>query len=177
MKNSKNALIGIIGFVFIVSLLTYFLGRNGRTEDTFQVDPYTRANKRRIDSTYEAERIAAHKLQDSIDKSPYGIQLKKEEAKNRAKEELENKKKEVEYKKLSKIAEKIGCSPEDAQRVLDGEIWLGMTYEMVIYQRGKPNVLNLSNYGQGDNYQACWEGYTPFCFYFKASDHIIYAYN
>lgn len=65
---------------------------------------------------------------------------------------------------------------EECQLVADKKIWIGMKYEMLIYQRGKPNRINTSNYGSGNEYQCCWDDFTPSCFYMKEDD-IITAYN
>ena len=50
-----------------------------------------------------------------------------------------------------------------------------MTYEMLVYERGKPNAINPSNYGHGVQYQYFWENYTPSMFY-SGEDQIITAY-
>lgn len=67
-------------------------------------------------------------------------------------------------------------SKEDCINLADKRIWIGMEYEMVVYMRGKPNTVNTSNYGNGLEYQACWDDYDPGCFYF-GEDHIIKSYN
>ncbi len=51
-----------------------------------------------------------------------------------------------------------------------------MHYEMLVYMRGRPDNVNTSNYGDGQNYQACWHDYDPSCFYFDESQ-IITSYN
>lgn len=78
--------------------------------------------------------------------------------------------------KLTKLQAKFNCSFIDAEDLADRQVWIGMTYEMLIYERGRPDNINISNYGGGDGYQACWMDCRPMCFYFK-EDHIIYAYN
>ena len=65
---------------------------------------------------------------------------------------------------------------EECMKLIDKKIWIGMTYEMLVYQRGKPNTVNPSNYGSGTEYQCCWDDYSPSCFYMKEDD-IIYSYN
>jgi RNA polymerase subunit RPABC4/transcription elongation factor Spt4 len=65
---------------------------------------------------------------------------------------------------------------DDCERLANKSIWIGMTYEMIVYLRGKPNKINTSNYGDGNDYQAVWNDYNPSYFYFK-DDHIIYSYN
>jgi len=67
-------------------------------------------------------------------------------------------------------------SQEDCERVANNQIWIGMHYDMLVYQRGKPNHVNTSNYGNGPQYQACWGDYEPGCFYFDES-RIITSYN
>lgn len=62
------------------------------------------------------------------------------------------------------------------QYISENRIWIGMSYEMLIYERGRPNRLNTSNYGRGNEYQACWDDYNPSCFYF-GENQIIKSYN
>ncbi len=78
--------------------------------------------------------------------------------------------------KVQKIMNKFNCSESDAERLLNNKVWIGMTYEMLLHLRGKPNNVNVSNYGSGNEYQACWYDYTPSCFYFN-ENQIIRAYN
>jgi hypothetical protein len=85
----------------------------------------------------------------------------------------------LEYEKSSagKINKKHPhWSVSDCQKLADGEIWIGMEYEMLVYLYGKPNSVKVGNYGSGDEYQWCWSDYEPSCFYGK-SDGIITAYN
>ena len=67
-------------------------------------------------------------------------------------------------------------SKEDCQNLADGKIWIGMTYDMLVYRRGKPDSANPSNYGDGVQWQWCWFDRTPSCFY-GHDDGIIYSYN
>lgn len=66
-------------------------------------------------------------------------------------------------------------SDEDCIRVVKKEIWIGMSLDMLKYQRGLPDTANPSNYGNGTEWQWCWDDYTPSCFYGK--DGVITAYN
>jgi hypothetical protein len=68
-------------------------------------------------------------------------------------------------------------SDEDCKRVIDKKIWIGMSLEMLKYQRGLPNRSNPSNYGSGTQYQWCWDDYNPSCFFYGGEDGIITAYN
>jgi len=65
---------------------------------------------------------------------------------------------------------------DECENVADNKIWIGMSYEMLLCERGKPNTVNTSNYGKGNEYQACWEDYNPSCYYF-GEDHIVKSYN
>jgi uncharacterized protein YdaU (DUF1376 family) len=66
---------------------------------------------------------------------------------------------------------------EECEKLANNKIWVGMTYEMLVYRWGKPDHKNLSNYGRGAEYQYCWDNYTPSCFYDNNDDGIIDAYN
>lgn len=65
---------------------------------------------------------------------------------------------------------------DECERLAKKQIWIGMNYDMLLYLRGKPNTVNTSNYGNGNEYQCCWDDYDTSCFYMK-SDNIIYSYN
>lgn len=67
-------------------------------------------------------------------------------------------------------------SKEDCERIANNRIWIGMSYDMLLYERGKPDHVNTSDYGNGPEYQCCWDDYNTSCFYMK-SDDIIYSYN
>lgn len=65
---------------------------------------------------------------------------------------------------------------DDCDTLVENKIWIGMSYDMLVYLRGKPNHANPSNYGSGTHWQWCWSDYTPSCFYGK-DDGIITSYN
>lgn len=67
-------------------------------------------------------------------------------------------------------------SREECELVLKNKIWIGMTLEMLKYERGNPNSASPSNYGSGVRWQWCWDDYTPSCFY-GGEDGIITSYN
>lgn len=67
-------------------------------------------------------------------------------------------------------------SKEECQRIADNMIWIGMHYDMLVLERGKPDHLNVSNYGKGQQYQACWDGYSTSCFYF-GENRLVKSYN
>lgn len=62
-------------------------------------------------------------------------------------------------------------------RLAEKQIWVGMTYDMLVYLNGKPNSINPSNYGGKTQYQYCWAYNTPSCFYDHDGDEIIDAFN
>jgi len=113
-----------------------------------------------------------------------------DEKKQRAQKEADAKKAEAEKVAKAKAEQaKYDSSPagklckahpewskDDCQSVADHMVWIGMTYDMLIAERGKPNTINPSNYGGGIQYQWCWDGRTPYCFY-GGADGIITSYN
>ena len=66
---------------------------------------------------------------------------------------------------------------EECIKIANKKIWIGMSYEMLIELRGKPNSANPSNYGYGTEWQWCWYDYSPSCFYDNNDDGIIDSYN
>ena len=68
-------------------------------------------------------------------------------------------------------------SKNDCERLANNKIWIGMSYDMLVYKRGKPNSANPSNYGSGTEWQWCWTYRTPSCFYDDNDDGIIDSYN
>ena len=67
-------------------------------------------------------------------------------------------------------------SKADCLKIANNEYWIGMSIEMLHYERGLPNSVNQSNYGNGDKYQWCWHNHHPSCFY-GDENGIITAYN
>lgn len=110
---------------------------------------------------------------DSFEKSPKGILEAKKRRELRLKDSVLASKRQ---KRIIAISEKFNCKFEEAERLLNHEVWIGMKYDMLVYLRGKPNKINVSNYGNGNRYQAVWFNYTPSYFYFE-EDEIIKAYN
>jgi hypothetical protein len=78
-------------------------------------------------------------------------------------------------KVINDLATKMGWNYNDCEKVLNHEIWIGMTYAMLKYERGNPDRVNVSNYGHGDTYQYCWNDKKPPCFYVQ--NGIVTAYN
>lgn len=73
--------------------------------------------------------------------------------------------------------EHTGWTKEECQNLADNKIWIGMTYDMLVALRGKPNSANPSNYGYGMRWQWCWHYHTPSCFYDDNDDGIVDSYN
>jgi hypothetical protein len=67
-------------------------------------------------------------------------------------------------------------SKEDCENLSNGKIWIGMSIDMVKYRRGLPDHVNTSNYGNGNEYQWCWDDFNPSCFY-GGADGIVTSYN
>ena len=128
------------------------------------------------DSMYEAKKH----WEDSFYKTPDGIaQINAHLAdsiKNVKRYEKERIATETKSKRLKPIMDKFSCDEETAESIKKKQVWIGMTYEMLVYERGKPDNINRSNYGHGEQYQACWMDWRPMCFYFDDS-HVITAYN
>ena len=116
----------------------------------------------------------------------------KAEAKARAEEMAEKRRKEAaaeaakakaeqEAWEQSKAGQICKAHPEwdkeSCEKLANNKIWIGMTYDMLVYRRGKPDSKNVSNYGWGNEYQYCWWDWTPSCFYDKNGDGIIDSYN
>ncbi len=86
--------------------------------------------------------------------------------------------KKWEQSKAGKICkEHSDWTKEDCDRLADNRVWIGMSYDMLIYLRGKPNAANPSNYGHGTRWQWCWYNRTPSCFYDDNDDGIVESYN
>lgn len=86
-------------------------------------------------------------------------------------------KKEWENSKAGKIQKKHpDWTKEECEDLANHKIWIGMTLEMLKFERGNPNSANPSNYGNGTHWQWCWDDYTPSCFY-GGDDQIITSYN
>lgn len=96
------------------------------------------------------------------------------EAKNKAEAYEENRWQKSKAGRLQKKHPE--WTREECELLAKNKIWIGMSYGMLVYLRGNPNHVNTSNYGNGNEYQACWDDYDPGCFYF-GEDQIITSYN
>ncbi|OGL95756.1 hypothetical protein A2348_03975 [Candidatus Uhrbacteria bacterium RIFOXYB12_FULL_58_10] len=66
---------------------------------------------------------------------------------------------------------------DQCDKVARGDVWIGMTYEMILVERGFADSENLSNYGDGDQWQWCWFDESPMCVYDDNDDGIVDSYN
>lgn len=120
--------------------------------------------RERIKAEEEARRQAAIEAQ------------KKAEEERKAKELAEQR--AWDQSKAGQICKKHPkWSKDDCISLANDEFWIGMSYEMLIFKRGKPNSTNPSNYGSGTQWQWCWYNYSPSCFYDHNDDGIIDSYN
>lgn len=126
--------------------------------------------KFRMDSAIKVEQEASQKEFDKKRK------LEAERASKAEKEYVQQQRKRY-GEKVYKVWKK---HPEWSWEVCDDvahrRYWIGMSYEMLLESRGKPNHVNTSNYGTGESYQVCWDDWNPSCFYF-GEDHIVKSYN
>jgi len=175
--NAQFKLSGII-LLLVVGLISCDDANFDREEiERHTHDSIGHAAQLKADSIITAEQVARQKILDSFYKTPAGKKEIAEKEKTQRIAELKvRKERDKEYREYGYIITKYGCTKEEAFALKNHKIWLGMTIEMVKFERGLPNSVNVSNYGNGNEYQACWEDYTPSCFYFY-SDHVIYAYN
>ena len=92
----------------------------------------------------------------------------------------DNAKAEAEWKKSEAgqiCANHKSWARDDCKKLADNKVWVGMSYDMLVFQRGKPNSINPSNYGGETKYQYCWSNHTPSCFYDENGDKILDAFN
>ncbi len=71
-----------------------------------------------------------------------------------------------------------GWKKDDCNNLADKKIWVGMSYDMLVFVYGrKPDSSNPSNYGGKTQWQYCWNNMNPSCFYDENEDKIMDAYN
>ena len=129
--------------------------------------------KKELLAIKEADSIASIKA-DSIRKHD---SLWKNEYDKKAEKENEIAEKKWNSSKAGRIyAKHSDWSKEDCQLIADKKIWIGMHIDMVVYMRGRPNKINTSNYGNGNEYQYVWEDYDIGYFYCKENG-IVSSYN
>lgn len=109
------------------------------------------------------------------------IEKEKKEAEALIKVEEEIEAKELAKWEKTKAGQICKKHPEwekaDCEDVADKRIWIGMDIWMVVEERGNPNDVNTSNYGDGEERQYCWFRYNPSCFYDNNGDGKVDIYN
>ena len=68
-------------------------------------------------------------------------------------------------------------SRQDCDLIIAKKVNVGMSYDALVYMRGKPDSINPSNYGGKTQYQYCWSDRTPSCFYDNNGDGILDSFN
>ena len=127
---------------------------------------YGRLENENVDSAL----IFANKLKFIADS------LRKAKAEIYKKAEIETQKKWEKSKAGKIFKENPYWTREDCEKLANGEIWIGMEMQMVRYIYGAPDDINVSNYGNGNQYQYCWHNRNPGCFY-TDEDRIVKSYN
>lgn len=153
-KSKKNGCLNTIAIFAFISFVLFFIG--------FVIDSNNKSKanlKAMEENSFKIDSIAQKKASDSINKI--------NEIEDAAFKKTKAGKIHIKHPEWSK---------EDCIRLSKGKIWIGMHYDMLVYKMGKPNHINTSNYGNGNEYQCCWDEYKPSCFYMK-EDRIIYSYN
>ena len=128
---------------------------------------------------FTAEEMADREKQQAEAESRRQARIEAEEAaRAEAKAQEEAELAAYESSKAGQLCKKNPTwTKEECELVADGKYWIGMTYDMLITLRGKPNSANPSNYGSGTRWQWCWRDYTPSCFYDSNGDSVIDSYN
>ena len=152
-KDMKQFISGIIILVIIVCFFNFYNGSTSSDGDPNEVKG-TAPDKIVFPERSKEDVIRVKKYSDSIAKV----------------EAIEKLKEDAKYgkTKAGKIYRKHpDWSKEDCERIAKNMIWIGMNYDMLVCERGKPNSIHTSNYGSGNEYQCCWEDYQTSCFYMK----------
>lgn len=163
---SKTVLISLGGVILFFAILFVLISGDN---ESLKLDSI---KKKKEDSLAEADLISKwgvnYKFRmDSADKAFNESQLAYKE------KEL----KEFYKTKAGKIYKKHpNWGMQECKDLVDNRVWIGMTYEMLVCQRGKPNSVNTSNYGNGIQNQCCWHNWNPSCFY-MGEDDIVTSYN
>jgi hypothetical protein len=148
---------------------------------------YYKANFDSIKKIYLTNNDIKTKLEYAIALNKYSIELKakrdsiskKINAETEAQEEKKIALEEAKWfkTKAGKIQKKHpNWSREDCKNIVDRKVWIGMSIDMLKYMRGNPNHANPSDYGNGVQWQWCWDDFTPSCFYGE-NDGIVTSYN
>ncbi len=137
-----------------------------------QLTAHTKVDFRRPPTAEELQAAAAKRRQEQEDAEAA------EQAKLKVKQRAEEREREWNASDAKKICDRHpGWPVETCERLAQGKIWIGMSYDQLVESYGrKPTSAIPSDYGKGVQWQWCWEGFQPSCFYGKA-DKIITSYN
>lgn len=161
LKESISYLNNIAWPINTDSLLTTYKS----LKDTEKID-----FSKKINSIYQNAKIEQERADNRMRER--NKELDQNKAKQLAQEEVNWKK-----TKAGKLQIKHpNWSKEDCEKIVHNKIWIGMSIDMLRYMNGKPNSSNPSNYGNGIEWQWCWDDITPSCFY-GGDDGIITSYN
>ena len=164
LKYLLFALLGFFGLCIVIAVLANIFNSSKPSNAPSSTIELTQIQK---DSVENVKRLA--KIEDRKQQVKDSISAKKDEIKW-------NNSKAGKVMKFGKSKNK-DWSKEDCELVAENKIWIGMDIYMVVYERGgNPNTVNPSNYGGGTQYQWCWDGYRPSCFY-GGEDNIVTSYN
>lgn len=141
--------------------------------------------KKRMHEKQKADSVAADSMERARLIAKWGPRYEERvDSANKANEKLYKKKAKEEAAALKKkygkkawaIFEKHGWDINTCKDIADHKYWIGMSLDMLVASRGRPDNINRSNYGSGENYQYCWYDYTPSCFY-AGPNKIVKSYN
>ena len=124
---------------------------------------------------YELTTTPEQRKKDSIEKAKKDSIIKEVKSQQSITDSIEN----IEFMKTraGNIYKKHPeWSKADCKDLAKGMIWIGMSLDMLKFLKGKPDHINVSDYGAGNEYQWCWDYGNPSCFYGK-SNGIITSYN
>ncbi|MDD2565796.1 MAG: hypothetical protein PHZ26_04470 [Candidatus Gracilibacteria bacterium] len=168
---SKNILLSLTSYDVDIKAI------NSRYETTDQVTILRDKTDEEISAEQEAEKINKEKVaQEEKQRIEKEAQIKNEEQERKEKELAEQR--TYEKTKAGRICKANPTwTREDCDLLANNKIWIGMSYDMLVYTHGKPNSANPSNYGVGTQWQWCWYDYTPSCYYDTNDDGLVESYN
>jgi hypothetical protein len=146
-----------------------------KAENNGQVDEVSLTVNRIFTEEEKAQKQAELEAKQKADAENLEAQ-KKAEAEKIAKQKAE---KEIwDNSKAGKLCNKhTDWTKEECERLANGKIWIGMSYDMLTEKMGLPNSANPSNYGNGTDWQWCWHDYSPSCYYDHNDDGLVDSYN
>lgn len=182
-KQQKNLLFILIGITITIIIVIKISQKISSYKYHKKVELENKKRLEKVRQTFVKDslyRLSPQFILDStneelrkLENEKFQMQLAKERI---LEEQKFSKTKSGKYYKFCK-SKNANVSKDDCIRAADNKIWIGMNYWLLVAQRGKPNTINKSNYGDGIRYQYCWNDYTPSCFYDNNNDDLIDMYN